>query len=333
MGSASGVRRALRGTLSSGRAALAGFALAALVLDCDRAVPEPPRTPAARPPVAEEPLAEHGPPACRPRAASGRRTVEHDGLARSFVVDVPARRDPRAPLLLAFHGWGGDPQQLERTTRLTERATGRGWVVVRPEGFQRSFAAGTCCGQAAERRLDDVGFVRKIIGSIGSEECVDPGRVFATGFSNGGFLAHRLGCEAADLVAGVAAVAGTISIETCAPSRPVAVLQIHGERDGIIPFAGRSAKRILGVPATIATWSRLSGCMPERVEDFVPGAAGGAPRGVRCVRRAGCLGGTEVTLCRDPGLAHAWPKGGPDATGLDATEIVLSFFERHPRER
>jgi hypothetical protein len=37
-----------------------------------------------------------------------------------------------------------------------------------------------------------------------------PAQVFGTGFSNGGMMANRAGCQAAELFAGVAPVAGNI---------------------------------------------------------------------------------------------------------------------------
>lgn len=267
---------------------------------------------------------------CVPTIAPGRYEIEHHGHTRAFVVDLPDVPDGPRPLLFAFHGWGGDPDQLEGTTRIASIAVSRGYVVVRPVGFNKSFDAGACCGLASETHVDDVGLVRAIVASLTRDACIDPGRVYATGFSNGGFLSHRLGCEAADLFTAVASVAGTLGIEHCTPSRPVAVLQIHGKADGIVPFAGNSAKGWRSVAFTIDTWTRALRCEPEAAEEtYLHG-------GARCVRNAACAEGTEVTLCRDENAAHTWP-GGPRSFGfggsqdLDATETILAFFGRHAR--
>lgn len=269
---------------------------------------------------------------CVPTLAPGRHEIEHHGALRSYVVDlpdVPEGAGPR-PLLFAFHGWGGDPEQLEGTTRIASVAVSRGYVVVRPLGFNKSFDGGTCCGLAAETRVDDVALVRAILARLSREACVDPGRIYATGFSNGGFLSHRLGCEAADVFTAVASVAGTLGIDKCAPSRPISVLQIHGKADGIVPFAGNSAKGWRSVATTIDTWTRALRCSPDAAEESF--ANGGA----RCVRNTACEGESEVTLCRDEKAAHTWP-GGPRSFGfggsqdLDATETILAFFGRHAR--
>jgi len=282
------------------------------------------------PPTAIEPQAFS---TCVPSITPGRHEVEHNGHTRAFVVDLPDVPDgagPR-PLLFAFHGWGGDPEQLEGTTKIASIAASRGYVVVRPLGFNKSFDGGTCCGLASETHVDDVGLARVIITQLAREACVDAGRVYATGFSNGGFLAHRLGCEAADVFTAVASVAGTLGIERCAPSRPVSVLHIHGKADGIVAFAGNSAKGWRSVATTMDSWTRTLHCRPDAADEvFVNGSA-------RCVRNAACDEGAEATLCRDDKAAHTWP-GGPRSFGfggsqdLDATETILAFFGRHARE-
>lgn len=321
------------------------FGACALVLGCERAEPiqptfDPPgyvayaKEPEPTPPASGQSEAKVEPSdACAPTLVAGRHELTHAGRTRAFLVDlpdVPEGAGPR-PVLFAFHGWGGDPEQLEGTTRIASIAASRGYVVVRPFGFNKSFDAGACCGLAAETKADDVGLVRAIFARLEAEACADKKRVYATGFSNGGFLSHRLGCEASDLFTAVASVAGTLGIPACTPSRPVSMLQIHGKADGIVPFAGHSAKGWRSVAFTVDAWTRALHCQPESAEESF--ANGGA----RCVRNPACDEGTEVTLCRDEKAAHTWP-GGPRSTGfggsqdLDATETILAFFGRHTRD-
>lgn len=266
---------------------------------------------------------------CVPELLSGEHVLEHEGIARSFTLDVPEVAGLR-PLVLAFHGWGGDPEQLEKTTRLVAAANARGWIVARPLGVHKSFDGGACCGEASERKIDDVGLARAIVSHLSRAACVDRTRVYATGFSNGGFLSHRLGCEASDVFAAVASVAGTFGIERCAPEHAVSVMHIHGKADGIVPFAGDSSKGWRSVATTIDGWTTALGCDSDSAEEFyVQGAA-------RCVRNARCRGSSEVTLCRDDRAMHTWP-GGPKSVGyggsqdLDATTMILDFFSRHSR--
>jgi len=48
------------------------------------------------------------------------------------------------------------------------------------------------------------------VAKVEARYSVDPRRVFFLGWSNGGFMAHRMGCEAADLVAAFVAVSGDV---------------------------------------------------------------------------------------------------------------------------
>ncbi len=263
--------------------------------------------------------------------ALGVRVFDDGGFGRTVYVDATGldRSGPR-PLLLAFHGWGGDPEQLERTSGIVAAATARGWVVARPLGIGKSFNAGSCCGDAASLGVDDVGFARRLVARLVREQCVDPRRVYATGFSNGGFLSHRLGCEAADRFTAIASVAGTFGFERCMPSRPVPVLHIHGGKDGTVKFGGTPARGWSSVATVIDAWSRADRCDPDgAVEVFANG-------GARCVRNGSCASGSEVVLCRDDQAAHTWP-GGPNSVGwggsqdLDATSYVLDFLARQTR--
>jgi poly(3-hydroxybutyrate) depolymerase len=67
--------------------------------------------------------------------------------------------------------------------------------------------------------------------------CVDSRRIYATGFSNGGYFSHRLACELSDRIAAISAVGGVNGMPTCNPTRPISVLQTHGTTDGVIDYA------------------------------------------------------------------------------------------------
>jgi polyhydroxybutyrate depolymerase len=284
--------------------------------------------------VTVEPALAHAapplPPGVCPKKAplSGPREVTVDGLVRTVHLDFPDDTSSPRPLVLAFHGWGGDPDQLERTTGLGAAANRRGWIAARPLGVGKSFHAGRCCGEASERGIDDVALARATIDLVAQEACIDRRRVYSTGFSNGGFLSHRLGCEAADAFAAVASVGGTFAIDRCAPSRPVSVLHIHGKIDAIVKFGGDEAKGWSSVATVIDAWVRADRCALDSAREVYGRGAD------RCVRSGACAGDAEVTLCRDDRAGHTWP-GGPRSIGyggsqdLDSTTMILDFFARH----
>lgn len=254
----------------------------------------------------------------------------HDDLQRDYVVYVPPGYDHATPtpLVLAFHGYANSPAQQEQWSSLGEKAAAAGFVLVYPSGtgLVSGWNGGDCCGSM----VDDVGFVRALIDRLEADLCIDPARVYATGFSNGGFLSHRLACELSDRIAAIASVAGVMGIDGCAPTRPMPVLHMHGTGDFVVPYDGSVVLGFESVAETIAGWVERDGCKGEPVVSYVQDE-------VTCERYEACDAGAEVELCTIEGGGHTWPGGadifgaGPTTQSLDANDRLWDFFVAHPR--
>ncbi len=68
---------------------------------------------------------------------SGDYTLERNGITRSFRIHVPtsANATKPYPMVVAFHGWGGDEGSFLRDTAVVAEADARGYVVVAPLGL------------------------------------------------------------------------------------------------------------------------------------------------------------------------------------------------------
>ncbi len=275
--------------------------------------------------------------------------LELGGLKRQYLVHVPQAYNPAkpAPVLVALHGGGGNMRLQADDGRygLISKSESAGFLAVFPNGYSAwpggrlaTWNAGACCGSARDKGVDDVAFVRAVVADVQRRYSVDAQRVYATGMSNGGMLAHRLACEAADVFAGIAAVAGTDNTLACTPSRAIPVLHIHARDDDHVLFnggAGAGAFRdetqitqFTSVPETLARWVKRNACaaLPARVLER-PGAS--------CERYGSCQGGATVQLCVTETGGHSWPgaeavrRGKEGASqALSANDVMWDFFER-----
>lgn len=234
-----------------------------------------------------------------------------------------------APLVMVFHGFLENGDGIEHITKMTEAADARGFLVVYPEGLNESWNAGACCGTSASGGVDDVAFVDAMLDDIEAHHCVDPKRVYAAGFSNGGMLAHRLACESSERIAAIGPVSGTLAIDVCAPSRPVPVMHFHGTSDFVVAYANGGLSGAQGVDETMNGWAARNGCAASPHTVFQQGDA-------TCDAWSPCLVGADVVRCKLQGGGHQWPGGnsaGPGGTinmDIAASDAMLDFFEQHP---
>lgn len=234
-------------------------------------------------------------------------TVENAGVTRRYILVVPdgyTGNEP-VPLVLYFHPLLFDAAFAESGSGYVELARKEGFIVAFPDAQESAaWNVGPCCTQS--RDVDDVGFARKVVAEVEASFCVDPKRVYASGFSMGGGMAHYLGCEAADIFAAVAPGAFDLLAEnTCAPARPITVISFRSESDSVVPYAGGEKQNapngfvgkhtFLGAVGTFKRWAEVDMCTGEPMDE-----------GGGCQTYKQCAEGVEVTLCTVPG-GHTWP--------------------------
>ena len=246
--------------------------------------------------------------------------LDFGGVTRSYEIYAPPGYDGASPMLLVlnFHGYTSNGERQALNSRMNTTADERRFIVAYPNGIENSWNGGTCCGVAARDGIDDVAFTRAIIDDIGGRACIDTKRVFATGMSNGGFLSHRLACEAADVIAAVAPVAGVLGIDAadCKPSRPITVMHMHGIDDALAPYED--------APVAIATWVEKNGCTGEPSTEVIGSAT--------CETTSDCTDGVSVTLCSIKNHGHCWPGQetcffGEVSNDFPGNDVMLDLFE------
>lgn len=282
------------------------------------------------------------------RSGDHTRTIDVDGLERSYLVHIPPSYDSKkpTPVVLAFHGGGANAEHMATYTGLNQKSDEAGFIVVYPSGTGRlknvlTFNGGNCCGYAMTHQIDDVKFTRQLLDDLAKSANIDAKRVFATGMSNGGIMSYRLASDLSDRIAAIAPIGGPMGTESCKPNRPVSVIHFHGTDDEHAPFKGGKGKGLSGtefysVEHSIQAWVKANGCDRQPVVSKLPDIA---QDGMTVTRKTYGSGqdGTEVVLIEIAGGGHTWPGQEPrikslgkSAKDISANDLMWEFFEKHP---
>lgn len=203
--------------------------------------------------------------------------------------------DRRVPLVLRFHGLGGNGGQ-EINSGYKQIADREGFLLVAPSGAQGSVGnawnVGPCC--TSDSNVDDVAFVRAIIEEVQSYANVDSKRIYATGFSMGGGMTHYLACHASDVIAAFAPEAFDLlqeNVNQCNPGRAVPLLSQRASNDSLVIYDGGqdcltgTCINFLGAVDTNNVWKQKNGCTNDVSNEG------------NCVISTQCTDGVEVGLC------------------------------------
>ena len=280
------------------------------------------------------------------------RKLEFGGRTRSYRLHVPAHLAERPALVVVLHGGGGTSAQAERHCRFSPLSDQEGFLVMYPEGVDRSWNDGRLAdiSTAHSQNLDDVGFLRAAVEETVRNYRVDPGKIYATGISNGGFMSSRLGAEAADLFSAIAPVVGGIPKdwgEDWAPSQPLSVMIVQGTKDPLVPYQGgyvtvfkKRRGELLATEEAVKKWCQVNGCAAEGEEEAIPDTDPDDGCKATRIRYSGGRQGSEVVLLRVDGGGHTWPGSsqylpkrliGPVCRDFDATAEIWRFFQQHAR--
>jgi polyhydroxybutyrate depolymerase len=292
-------------------------------------------------------------PLTRLTAGEHTRTITVGDLQRRYRVHVPKKYDPAnpTPVVLVFHGGGGNPESMVRLTGMNAKSDEAGFIVVYPFGTGKladallTFNGGGCCGYAMDNKVDDVAFTRTLLDDLATVVSVDTNRVFATGLSNGGIMSHYVASELSDRIAAIAPVGGPLMMDAPNAKRPVSIMHFHGTGDEFAPFKGGFGKGPLGragitefrsVDHTIQSWVKANGCKPEPEVVALPDKA---DDGMKCTRKtwSGGKDGSEVVLIEIENGGHTWPGNEPivamlgkSTKDISANDLMWEFFQKHP---
>jgi predicted esterase len=263
---------------------------------------------------------------------AGLKTMVSGGGNREYYLDLPTDYDadaPPKPLIIAYHGTGGSYQAWFDYYRLRE-TVGDGAILIYPDALPNG--AGTKQWDFAR----DFQMFEDLLARLPSNVTYDTNRIFVTGHSSGGGLSHEIGCRYGNRIRGIAPVAGGLTTSTCVGS--VAVLQIQGQKDSLVPVdIARLARRFWVLYNGFAVNTSRPGVLPQCIDSVPEGVSSDYPV-EWCLHQEG----EGVTAHAWPSFANqaiwdffqglssipprdAAPDGGGNAKALGTADTTLSF--------
>jgi polyhydroxybutyrate depolymerase len=288
-----------------------------------------------------------------------RYELDVQGMARHAFYHLPPGEAPAGgwPLVVALHGGGSTPRGMLHFTQLTREADRHGFIVLMPAGTGPSqefltWNAGRCCGHAARRQTDDIAFLATLLDDALARWKVDPGRVYATGISNGGMMCYRAAAELNDRFAAIAPVAGALVCDPPLLERGVPAIHFHGTSDEFVPYAGgrgaRSLRRVdfPSVADSLSRWRTACRFDPAFDESLLFSGKEAASSQEWSPMADRHLTVTRIVHARHdeadtlveirivggghtwPGVAPPLPMMGPTLMSLSASDMIWEFFSQ-----
>ena len=277
------------------------------------------------------------------------KSIMHEGITRKYFVYKPSKIKENPPLVIYFHGSLGSGENMRNLSGFDfdYLANEYGFLVAYPDGYENHW---NDCRRSASysaniENIDDVGFVKALISQLQSDFNIDPQKVIASGFSNGGHMVYRLAMEAPESIFIAAPIAANMPVDEnldCVKSDlPVHITIFNGTEDPINPYEGgqvevlgnKSRGEVLSSEKTLNYWAGLADVSLEdpKITNF-PDIDGDPETNVTQIAFSGQR---DALLYRLKGSGHVVPSKfmnfgeilGGNAKDISAAEEIYGFYQ------
>jgi polyhydroxybutyrate depolymerase len=232
--------------------------------------------------------------------------------------------------VINYHGYQNTALRTAQRTKMGVEADRAGFILVFPQGVDNppSWNAGVgAFGPTGD--ADDVQFTRDLISYFEHNYCVDVHRIYVTGYSLGGGMAYRIACALSNQIAAFATVAGAFYRIPggCNPSRPIPVLEIHGQADQYAPYDGNTYMGMAAVQTYLNFWLAHDKCNLSSKVIFQKADVTG-------LEWSHCANGAVIEHYRISDGGHVWPSSNPtlgigyNSHAIDASVVIWNFLSQ-----
>ena len=249
--------------------------------------------------------------------------IDFDGVNRVYYVSYPEGYSSPSGLIVNMHGFGGNASSQISGTQMDNYAHQQNIAVVYPQGINSdigstSWNVGTFWDFNSE---DDVGFISAVIDAVASSFEIDLNRVYACGYSNGGYMAYELACELSGKVTAFGSVAGNFMLnsnQSCDGDRDIPIIHFHGTNDATVDYFPPSFDQALTVEQSIEYWNGYNNFNLESSESL--------NSYVEVYKYFNDFSQAEFVHYKVNGGQHEWFWNN---WGFNASEELVNFFSQY----
>jgi polyhydroxybutyrate depolymerase len=266
-------------------------------------------------------------------------TLNYQGQVRNYIAVHPTRASTSgpAPAIFLLHPRDTDIVSMANLALAGRLAANDGAWVFLPEAVDGQWHDDPSPTGSQTDLPDDVGFLSALIDTAVAEDGVDANRIYVAGYSNGGYMAQRIGCELTDKVAGIGVVSAALRVPlaaVCRPTQALSVVLMPGTDDPIIPYNGNAS--IESAAATVQFWLDNDRCISAPTVTNYAQVAGDTTT-VSLSHYTACTAGSEVRVYTIQNGGHTWPGSpftgqnilGATSKTIDATLELWNTLSSH----
>ena len=198
-------------------------------------------------------------------------TVTIGPSGRQTTLEMPGGHDYSRPLplVISLHGYSGWGTQNAAYMHLYDSIHENEHLLISPNGninfmAMRYWNATDACCNLFGSNVDDVGYLLSLIDEAVQNYGADPDGVIVTGLSNGGFMSHRMACDAGSTIRAIVALNGVTwdDFTDCNDTGRPDILHVHSTADSVIRYDGGSITggEYPSATETVGYWANRSGC-------------------------------------------------------------------------
>lgn len=207
-------------------------------------------------------------------------------------------------------------------------------IVAYPQGENLRWNSGSFFGIPSN--VDDVGYISDVIDLNAVLYNINTRKVYATGYSAGGFMCYKLACDRTNRFAAIAPNVASMlfdNLNTCLPTRPMHIAGFNGSADPITPYAGIPLN-FPGIDSIKHFWQIKNNCALVPLIDTLPDLKNDGTRVVR-YRYTNCNDGVEQVFYKVINGGHTWPGAddillgilGKTTLDISMNAIAWNFFK------